>query len=140
MFCPAYHSHLMPYCNSPGLELPLNEGQGTPYAARCCLPTGSLEQAMPLVVLSLRRCRLVAQGDVDHVAEEDEPADEDHRLPGPLLRVLLRSQASVSIRDLLLPLQHLFASREWTVHPSLHACCTFLDRRRTMADAARTKP
>ena len=62
---------------------------------------------MPLVVLSLRRCCLVAQGYVDHVAEEDEPANEDHRLPGPLLCVFLRREASVSIRDLLLPLQHL---------------------------------
>ena len=72
------------------------------------LATGSLKQALPLMVLSLRRCRLVPQGNVDHVAEEDEPADENHRLPGPLLCVFLRREASVSIRDSLLPLQDLF--------------------------------
>ena len=106
MLCPDYHS---PHA---ALEQPWTEaapeGRTRHTLCRQILLTGSLEQAMPLMVLSLRRCRLVAQGNVDHVAEDDEPADEDHRLPGPLLCVFLRREASVSIRDLLLPLQHLF--------------------------------
>ena len=109
----------MPYCNSLGLELPLKGKRGLPYAARFCLATGSLEQAMPLVVLSLRRCRLVAQGNVDHVAEKDEPADEDHRLPGPLLCIFLRREASVSIRDSILPLQHLYCIPSTLCAPQL---------------------
>ena len=42
------------------------------------------------VPLGFGRGCLVAQRHVDQVAEEDEPAYEHHRLPGPVLRVLLR--------------------------------------------------
>ena len=48
------------------------------------------------MALGLGRGGLVAQRHVDHVAEEDEPAYEHHRLPGPPLRVLLGTRTSMS--------------------------------------------
>ena len=55
----------------------------------------SLTLSLALMALGLRRCSFVAQRHIDHVAEEYEPANQHHCLPGPCLCVLLHPQTRV---------------------------------------------